>query len=166
MQPAAHANDNRPDWYDAKVTEYMPFIRKLANRAYRNGNADDLAQDVALMALRKWRSYRTEYKFGTWLVWVTRATVSDRKALATAKKRHALHVDLDRGVHIATQPTQDDYAELSATLARLSGRSGDVLLRIAMGDELGEIANDYGISRERVRQIGEQARTKLRRAVA
>jgi DNA-directed RNA polymerase sigma subunit (sigma70/sigma32) len=77
-----------------------------------------------------------------------------------------LHVDLDRGVHIATQPTQDDYAELSATLARLSGRSGDVLLRIAMGDELGEIANDYGISRERVRQIGEQARTKLRRAVA
>lgn len=160
-------NDQRPDWYDEKVTEYMPFIRKLANKAYRNGNADDLAQDVALMALRKWRSYRTEYKFGTWLVWVTRAAVSDRKTIATAKKRAAVHVGLDRGKYIATPAPQHDYAELSDALRHLSaGRNGDILVRIAMGAELSELADEYGISRERARQIGEQERRKLRRAAA
>ena len=64
-----------------------------------------------------------------------------------------------------TQPRQEDYAELSHTLARLTGRSGEVLTRRAMGETLEEIGNDLGVTRERVRQIENAARAKLLKQV-
>lgn len=166
------ANDNqRPAWYDQKLTEYLPFIRKLANKAYPR-SPDDLVQDVTVLALRKWQSYSDDYKFGTWLVQLTRNAVSDRKQAASRKKRTAVLVAIDRGgfddsKHVASNPNQHDYVELSQVLRRLSGtRDSDVLMRIAMGDELGEIGADYGISRERVRQLGERERKRLVRVAA
>lgn len=161
-------NDNRPIWYDQKLAAYQPYIRRLVNRAVRV-NRDDVVQDVYVEAMNKWHLYRDEYRFGTWIGLMVRNVISDKLQKSTRKKRIATIVSLDReGVlNISTDPVQHDYVELSQVLRRLSGtRDSDVLMRIAMGDELGEIGADYGISRERVRQLGERERGRLVRVAA
>ena len=169
-------NDNtpreRPAAYDAQVVAYQPFIRRLANKAYRNGNADDLAQEITMEALRRWRVYSDRYKFGTWLVQVARNVVAAAGKRSATKMRAGKHISINRsGVedsrHNAAPPSQDDYAELSAVLRRVSGtRDGEALVRIAMGEELSEIAAEFGVSRERVRQLAERGRARLREEVA
>ncbi|PDT76949.1 sigma-70 family RNA polymerase sigma factor [Sinorhizobium sp. BJ1] len=157
---------DRPAWYDQKVIDYMPFIKRLAYKARRRGGADDLAQDIYVAAMNRWRIYRDDYKFGTWIVLVARHVIGDQRQKAGRMKRTVDLVDLDKCV-ASTPATQLDYAELSETLRRLSGtRDSDVLMRIAMGDELAEIGADYGISKERVRQLGERERGRLRKRVA
>jgi RNA polymerase sigma factor (sigma-70 family) len=161
------ANDNRPAWYDAQLLAYTPFIEKMANRAYPNGNADELVQEIYLLALRKWDRYNQSYKFGTWLIQLCRNVVSERKHAASRKKRAAVHVTIDAtGIehtkHVAIDPSQHSYAELSEALRRLSGtRDSDALMRLAMGDELQDVAIDMGISRERVRQLAARERVRL-----
>lgn len=44
----------------------------------------------------------------------------------------------------------------------LSGRAGGMTMRLAMGDTLEEIAKQHGVSRERVRQIVEKERDRVR----
>ncbi|MNL39726.1 hypothetical protein D3C87_1620190 [compost metagenome] len=66
----------------------------------------------------------------------------------------------------ATPATQLDYVELSETIKRLSGtRDSDVLMRYAMGEDLAVIGADYGIGKERARQLCERERKRLRVAV-
>lgn len=67
---------------------------------------------------------------------------------------------------LCTPATQLEYAELSSVLGRLSGtRDSQALVRLAMGDELQDVAVDFGVSRERVRQLAERERNRLRKAV-
>lgn len=158
------ANDNRPSWFDARLTEYSPMINKLANNARRRGGADDLAQDIRLAAMERWQSYRPEdFKFGTWLAWVTRSVVSDAKIKAATKKRQPVAM-----AEPASSPaTQEDYTDLSNILRRLSGtRDSDALMRFAMGDELPEIGADLGVSKQRVLQLIERERKRLVRMAA
>lgn len=160
------ANDNqRPAEFDARLAEYSPMINKLANNARRSGGADDLAQDIRLAAMERWQSYRPEdFKFGTWLAWVTRSVVSDAKIKAATKKRTAVVMTDHR---VSAPATQQIHAELVEVLSRLSGtRDSDVLLRFAMGEDLAAIGAEMGISRERARQLCERERKRLARMAA
>jgi RNA polymerase sigma factor (sigma-70 family) len=170
------ATTTRPATYDKLLVDYMPFARKCANRlsALYGDDADEIVQDFYVDACHRWRSYDAEnYKFGTWVFHVVRNVAMNRKNARKTKKRSGLAMSvydaMDGGISptwLSTAPSQHDYAELSDILAQLSGtRDSEALMRRAMGDELWEIANDMGISRERVRQISERERERLRKVV-
>lgn len=183
------ANDNtaRPEWYDKLLVDYLPFARKCANRMRGNDDADEIVQDFYVDACNRWAAYdRENYKFGTWVWQLIRNAVYNRRARAKAKKRSAKEYSLDKSIYgsagdgpdfetgadkdwhdvTGSPPHQIEYAELSAVLAKLSGtRDSDALMRLAMGDELQDVAVDMGISRERVRQLAERERARLRKVV-
>jgi len=158
-------NDNRPQWYDYEISARMPFMRKMANRMTTPDKADELIGDTYVLALSQWKKYNQEFKIGTWLVVLMRHARRDTQQKAGRKMRSARMVsidDFDRGV----PATQEDYVELSQTISAIQkGRGGDVLLRYAMGDELKEIGDETGLSRERVRQIKQAALSKLNAAL-
>ncbi|MBD9542920.1 sigma-70 family RNA polymerase sigma factor [Ensifer sp. ENS04] len=150
------ANDNRPKSFDAQLEAHMPFLRYLAK------DREDVVQDIALAAMQKWQRYSGDYKFSTRLGLVARAVADDARVKRTAKKREARFVGMD-AVRASVAPTQQDYAELSSVIRRLSGtRDSDVLMRYAMGEDLAVIGADYGIGKERARQLCERERARLR----
>ncbi|MBC7149031.1 MAG: sigma-70 family RNA polymerase sigma factor [Rhizobium sp.] len=169
----------RPKWYDDKLVAYMPFARKCAHRLAGRDDVDEVVQDAYVDACNRWAMYDSEnYKFGTWIFQVVRNACANRKTKAMAKKRCGSEWSMDtdetetrsdnsKSLHgswlPALQPNQLDYAELSAVLRNLSGtRDSEALMRIAMGDELQDVAADLGVSRERVRQLAERERGRLR----
>lgn len=179
-----HANDNtpRPDWYDKLLVDYLPFARKCANKMRGDDDADEIVQDFYVDACNRWAAYdRENYKFGTWVWQLVRNAVHNRRAYRRAKMRTgrewSINTDKTEGGQGGgdffrkswmpqTEATQLEYAELSSVLGRLSGtRDSQALVRLAMGDELQDVAVDFGISRERVRQLAERERARLRKAV-
>lgn len=181
-QPATPTNDNtpRPDWYDKLLVDYLPFARKCANRMRGNDDADEIVQDFYVDACNRWAVYdRENYKFGTWVWQLTRNAVFNRRAYRRAKMRTGSEWSFDKKMPskfeggddysqdwLCTPATQLEYAELSSVLGQLSGtRDSQALIRLAMGDELQDVAVDFGVSRERVRQLAERERERLRKAV-
>jgi len=148
----------RPPSFDAAVTAHIPNLKWLAGKLGFRGDArKELVHDTIVYALSHWQNFREDGCMQNWLFWQMRGCVTN-----TARRKR---VTLVHGVDVAnraTPPRQEDYVALSATLAKLSGRGGEFLLRAAEGDSLLEIANDNGISRERVRQIVERERVRLR----
>lgn len=152
MTTPANDNTQRPACFDALLTEHMPFVRYLAK------DHEDIVQNIALAAMEKWQHYSGGYKFSTWLGLVARAVADDARVKRTAKKRTAVAMVTPS----STPASQHDCAELAETLRRLSGtRDSDVLIRHAMGEDLAEIGADYGIGKERVRQLCERERLRL-----
>lgn len=178
------ANDNtpRPEWYDKLLVDYLPFARKCANRMRGNDDADEIVQDFYVDACNRWAAYDHEnYKFGTWVWQLIRNAVYNRRNYRRAKMRVGSEWSIDTDITNdgaagtdlfrkswmpQTEANQHDYAELSLVLSKLSGtRDSTALVRLAMGDELQDVAVDFGISRERVRQLAERERERLRKAV-
>lgn len=152
--------NDRPASFDILLTEHMPFLRHLAR------DREDVVQNIALAAMQKWQRYSGDYKFSTWLGLVARAVGADVRVKRDAKKRAARFVGVD-AVTASVPASQHDYVELSETLRRLSGtRDSDVLMRHAMGEELAVIGADYGIGKERARQLCERERRRLRKGGA
>jgi len=161
-------NDNRPADFDARLLAYTPFIRKKANRWCAlhpsNGEPEDFIQDVMAEALRRGATYSKNYAFGTWIRLICSHAIARRKRGSGADKRAAgRRVAIDAAASVSTPAPQQAYAELSETLRNLSGtRDSEILLRIAMGDELHEIGDDLGLSKERVRQLKVRELSRLR----
>lgn len=153
------ANDNiRPASFDAALMKYQPGLARLASRL-RPEDPESLVQDLNVFALSRHTNFRgdpTQPKSGFWN-WLQ----LNMRSMAQSQRRKPVP---PKG-ETTTQPIQEDYAELSRTLARLTGRNGQVLTRRAMGDSLIEIGNDLGVTRERVRQIENAARAKLLKQV-
>lgn len=147
----------RPAGFDTLLTAHMPFLRHLAK------DREDVVQNIAVAAMQKWQRYSGDYKFSTWLGLVARAVADDARVKRTAKKRAVRFASVD-SVCAVVPPSQHTHVELSQTLARLSGtRDSDVLIRHAMGEDLASIGAEYGITRERARQLCERERGRLRR---
>lgn len=158
MQYEAANNNIRPAAFDAALLKYQPGLARLASRL-RPEDPESLVQETNVFALSRHTNFRgdpTQPKSGFWN-WLQ----LNMRSMAQSQRRRPL-VQQDK---TTTQPVQEDYAELSRTLSRLTGRSGQVLTRRAMGDTLEEIGNDLAVSRERVRQIENEARAKLLKQV-
>lgn len=153
---------NRPASFDAAVMAYAPGLRNLSKRLTTPDKRDDLVTDTIITALHRWASFREDGGMWNWLSLTMRATAQD------GRKRAARSIDVvddPEGHHLSRvpmHPRQEDYVELSQALARVSGRERDVLVRRVMGDTCREIANDNGLSVQRVQQIELKARERVR----
>lgn len=157
------ANDNsRPPEFDARLLSYLPGIKRLAYKfGYRGDDAAELVQETMTYALEHWQNFREEGGFYSWVAFQMRGVISN--STWTRKNRQRLMDEAfpEESRSSLTMPNQEQYAELCETLRSLSARDGGVLIRIAMGDELRQIAGDMGVSIERARQLGARARARL-----
>lgn len=182
MTTSNTTNDNtpRPADFDRQLVAYRPFIRKVIRARARREDWEDLEQEAFEDACRRWSMFRAEdYSFATWLAFVARGVVHAHKRYKGAQMRAGMEWSMDTyrtsvtgedyvgGSWLPSAPaTQADYVELSAVLGHLATtKNGGVLVRHAMGSELAEMARERGVSRERVRQVVEQERARLRKAV-
>lgn len=176
------ANDNtaRPAEFDEKLVAYRPFIRKIVRSRARREDWDDLAQETFEDACRRWSTFRGEdYSFATWLAFVARGVVQAHKRYKAAQMRAGMEWSMDTDKTSSTgrdfvgenwlpsaPATQAEYIELSAVLKHLSStKNGAMLVRHAMGEERADIAEERGVSRQRIEQILRQERERLRKAV-
>lgn len=152
--------------YRDRLLAYMPFIRKRANLYCgihpANGEPNDFIQDTFLLGLQHESTYDPRYAFGTWVRYLCRRVADNNKKKRRTAAGSAKHVDIDTVFDLSVPATQQGYAELSEALRNLSGtRDSEVLLRIAMGEELHEIGDTMGIGKERVRQLKVRERARL-----
>lgn len=177
-QPEA-ANDNRPAEFDARVLAYMPALKKLAYRFERNRqDREDLINETVEVALRRWAGYRPDGGFYGWLVGQMRSVVADVRRRARRHVAGPLDAAFDHNSmddtpmavsswHEPTLPAeQDNIIELDQVRAAMRpGRAGEMLMRVAAGEEYSTIAADYGVSRQRAHQIVTAERARLRKAL-
>ncbi|MGM4911464.1 sigma-70 family RNA polymerase sigma factor [Rhizobium sp. 768_B6_N1_8] len=164
------ANDNpegRPAAFDKRLMEYMPGLTVLARKLSRHPKErEDLVTDTIIYCLGHWTSYREDGGFWNWLYWSMRGVLSSRR---DAYGRQLKIVDDADGKLLAgrhVDATQLVHMELVQTLESMTARGGNIVIRRAMGDGLGEIGADMGISKERVRQIEEKELNRLQSARA
>jgi DNA-binding CsgD family transcriptional regulator len=153
-------NDNRPPSFDAALIAYMPGMRRLASKlGYKGADADDLVTDTIAYCLEHWTNFRGETdKMWNWIYWQMRGIDKNSRS----KKRLQM-VPEGRAYEIAESASnQIDVAHAGQVVGLLSGRGGGMTMRLAMGDTLEEIARQHGVSRERVRQIVEKERGRVR----
>lgn len=154
MNPAAQ----RPPEFDARLLSYLPGMQSLAYKlGYRDEDRDDIVTDTFAYCLEHWQNYREDGGFWNWIYWQMRGMSSNTRARRVPRLVEA-GIQYDNA---KTMPNQQQYAELCETLRGLTARDGGVLIRLAMGDQLAEIACDMGVSRERARQLGARARARL-----
>jgi RNA polymerase sigma factor (sigma-70 family) len=148
----------RPAAFDARVMAYMPGLRNLSYKLEKNQEIrNDLVTDTIIEALDKWQNFREDGGMWNWLYWTMRGRICNQRKL---KKLHIVDSEFHYDT-AAVQATQDDHVELSQVLDMMATREGGILLRRAMGEKLREIGEDLGISRERTRQIEEEARAMV-----
>lgn len=158
------ANDNTPTTrsasFDARLAAYMPGLRKHARRY--GVDVDDLVQDTIVTALARHATFREEFGLWYWLKLQMRIAADRNRQRAKRAKRDGTAVGLE-DFDAAVPAVQEDYTDLSAVLGQLAGtRHGDVVVQRAMGWSTGEIANQRGVSRQRVHQMENAARAELK----
>ncbi len=80
-------------------------------------------------------------------------------------KKRVNFVHNDRQMETAHVPADQERAVIAKDiLDRATGREGAILLRRGMGFSLEEIGIDIGLCRERVRQLEDKGRSRLRKA--
>ena len=151
----------RPASYDRLLADHQGLIWKIIRR-FGPPSPDDTFQEINTNLVARWNKWDSErYKFSTWVWTVACNVIAAERRYSRAKSRSARLVSFDEYMSPATPPNQLDFAELSQALRRISGRDGEALLRLAMGDELADVADDFGVSRERARQLAARQRSKL-----
>ena len=163
--PLNAANDNhpRPDGFDAALERQMPVLRRYALRLTRDEDrAEDLIQDALANILQ--RAHKCRMKtFKTWANLTLFGTFTKGAKLRRAQKRTADVVSMSAFDELPNgmQATQQESAELAEVVGKLEGREGVMVMRAAMGETLEDIGHDYGIGKERVRQLIERERKRL-----
>ncbi len=164
MSPIA-ANDNhpRPDGFDAALEKQLPVLRRYARRLAKTSDAaEELLQEAVADILRRAHTCRME-TFKTWSNWAVYGTYSTMAKRKSRLKRTANVASMSALAEfdVGTKSSQQESAELSSVLGLLKGRDGEMTLRVAMGETLEEIGRDYGLGRERVRQLVERERARV-----
>lgn len=157
--PIVAENDNRPPSFDNAVMAYRPGMRNLASKlGYRGAEAVDLVTDTIAYCLEHWTNFHGQTdKMWNWIYWQMRGIVKNSRS-----RKHVILVAAGTAYESAEiSASQMDVAHASQVVGLLSGRAGDMTMRLAMGDTLDEISRQHGISRERVRQLVERERGRV-----
>lgn len=165
--PLVAANDNNPrsPEFDRKLLAYEPALRRLARKITKNEDAaDELFQSAMVVMLRRHRECRIE-TFWTWASFCVRNAAQEHIKHNSAVKRTADVVSISAFEKMpgSVDAAQENGTDLAHVLTLLSGRGGKMVLRVAMGETLEAIGKDYGIGKERVRQLVVRERARVQR---
>lgn len=158
----------RPPEFDARVMQYLPGLRKLARKFTRSTEErDDLVTDTIAKALEDWQKFREDGGFWNWLYWTMRGIAgkghkADRTRICLGAAAPFEADDPVLQARFSTAPVQDVMLDLEDAV-RLAGRirNGDMLLRVAGGETLRTIAEERGLSHQRIQQMVAAARSEL-----
>lgn len=122
---------------DQLVVEHLPAALRLAIRLAGDADtAEDVVQEALCRVLGRWRSFRGEASFRTWMLQIVVNVDRDRRR----RKRERPGVPLDQVVSPSAQPTEHaTAAELGAMIRRaidaLPDRQREVAL-LSLGEGL------------------------------
>jgi hypothetical protein len=156
----------RPPEFDARLTAYLPMMRKVASYMVPHTEIEEFVQDSAVNALTDWHKYQPPadkpwYAFKAWVQWQMRKTLLIRAQKRATQKRTGKHVQADK-ILLATPARQAAIAEAAEVVRALTGtRGGDMLLRVAIGEEKKDVGASVGLSGERVRVLCNGALKRL-----
>ena len=151
------ANDNdRPAWFDALIVKYQPFIR---SKAARLGHGEDLAHDVIERALERWHLFRLDGNIVGWLGYLMRNILEERRRRQRTADRNPFFHQAP-----AVEPTQGHHVEIIGAIAALPRSEARAVGLLAIGLTGPEVGKVLGVSRQRVWEIANSARQKLRAA--
>jgi RNA polymerase sigma factor (sigma-70 family) len=161
--------DTRPPEFDARVMSYYPHLGRFAYKLTNNkAEQEELLQETIAYILSHWTPFRPDGGFYNWITLVMRHVAQNGRRKAKVRSRYMPMVQDDRAMGaVSVPPTQIDFVSLRETLREIApGRTGDILVRRAMGETLDVIGKDLGIGKERVRQIESKERDRLRARAA
>ena len=181
----AKAGDRRA--MNALLARHEPYIRRMVARALRQSKRSFDVGDDALQVGRlafwrcvpKWDPAVAPLEVLAWkpierAVWEEAARMGGgalvhygRKAPRVECLDAPIGTDADSPSFVDSMPAQnpdaDDIADANRLLGQLTAKEVDVLCRVAADEPLPDIGADYGVTRQRVKQCYEKARTKAER---
>lgn len=144
-------------------------VRMLGNRT----DAEDMLQDIFLMAHRKLQSYRGDARLGTWLFRLATNLCLDHLRSKSARMSHATSsMDEDNAVEFASPSPGPvvgtvQQIDMERAVTKLPpGCRAAFLLHDVEGFEHREVATMLGISEGTSKSQVHKARLKLRKALA
>ena len=129
----------RPQWFDDLLVKYTPFLLKQC--AFRTNDPEDLMQDVRLYAMVKWRQYKKDFSFPSWLRYLVMSVWRERcsKIVNT--------VELNEEHDVPMPASQEHRADINLALRLCTPRQRDIVLMYSSGFLHREIAESLGVSR-------------------
>ena len=122
---------------DRLVVEHLPAALRLALRLTGDANvAEDVVQEALCLVLRRWRSYRGEASFGTWMLQIVVNVDRDRRR----RQRDELPMPATEVVSNTAPPEEQAAADelhdrVRAAIGRLPERQREVAL-LSLGEGL------------------------------
>jgi RNA polymerase sigma-70 factor (ECF subfamily) len=122
---------------DRLVVEHLPAALRFALRLTSDAHiAEDVVQEALCLVLRRWRSYRGEASFGTWMLQLVVNVDRDRRR----RQRNVLPMPADE-ITSKTAPPPDQaaahelHAKVCTVIDRLPERQREVAL-LSLGEGL------------------------------
>lgn len=155
--------------FDATVRNYRAALTRRCARMCRSGwmDPEDLQQEFWLDVAKMWPRIEPDVGITALLFQILRSTVSRLIRARNTRSRTGFEVpleDWDGGAVAADQETAVELSRAIDAIDRLPDRQRQVLVARALGEELGEIGDRMGVTRQRVNQIETTARQRLLKA--
>lgn len=154
--------------FDATVRNYRDAVTRRCARLCRTGwmDPEDLQQEFWLDVAKMWPRIELEGGITALLFQILRSTVSRLIRARNTRSRTGFEVpleDWDGGSVAADQDTAVELSRAIERVDRLPANERQVLVARVLGDELAEIGNRMGVTRQRVNQIETAARARLKK---
>ena len=153
---------------DRLVVEHLPAALRFAQRLTGDAHvAEDVVQEALCLVLRRWRSYRGDAAFGTWLLSIVVNADRDRRrrqrnvlSLPTEEMASQEHEPIDLAV------ADEQHTKLRAAIDRLPDRQREVaLLSLSEGLAASEVAQVLDTTEANVHTCLHLARKRIAQAI-
>ena len=154
---------------DRLVVEHLPAALRFALRLTGDANvAEDVVQEALCLVLRRWRSYRGEASFGTWMLQIVLNVDRDRRRRQRDLRQLAAADDvISSTASPIEQATADELqANVRAAIDRLPERQREVaLLSIGEGHAARDVARVLETTEANVNTCLHLARKRIAQAI-
>ncbi len=153
---------------DGLVVEHLPAAMRFAMRLCGNADvAEDVVQEALCRVLRRWRSYREEAAFGTWMLSIVLNVDRDRRR----RQRDVLPLPVDEIASRTALPidgavVEELHGEIRAAIDALPSRQREAaLLILGEGLSADAAARVMQTSKANVQTCLHLARKQIARAI-